>query len=304
MTTGGAVRVFMLDSVRRGPRISRKFKLSEGFLAVTMDFQIRPSFRVRKSVCRRILSDGRHCAVAVLTAPESGVVLPQPDWKRFDSVAEGSVITILRSPPWRFWRKARKVPCWRSRPARILALTASASDTVSRYTLTKRKTVLRPPGFRMSSIPAGGRSACRTQPQNELPAGMAEKRRRTALCKLQGGVRYGGIRLARDASGIRSGGESRETRPCFAAPGVVNVLKNGCAGSWRICGGDVLAVTNVAPVFCTCAAHQDRARMKSLAASGCLRDQRVPPVGDSGQLAQKGAKLEIVPAEGVNLPSI
>lgn len=288
------------------PGISRKFKLSEGFLAVTMDFQIRPSFRVRSLFAGGYCLTGGIVQFAVLTAPESGVVLPQPDWKRFDSVAEGSVIYDSAQPPVALLAESTEGTVLEIATGEdFWRWTASAPDTVSRYTLTKTEN-----GLEASWLPY----EFHPRPEVEVPAG--RNRRMNFLLawrKKDEGPRSANYREVFDMAAFDwpethlaydQAGNPVKTRPCFAAPGVVNVLKKWVRRKLAdLREGDVLAVTNVAPVFCTCAAHQDRARMKSLPhldVYGINEFRRWA----NRQLAQKGAKLEIVPAEGVNLPSI
>lgn len=288
------------------PGIARKFKLSDGLLSVTTDFLIRASFQVRSLFAGGYRLEGGIARFAVLSAPESGAALPQPEWKSFDSVAEGSVIYDSAQPPVALLAEsgegtvleiATGEDFWR--------WTASAPDTVSRYTLTKTEN-----GLEASWLPY----EFHPRPEVEVPFGRNRRMNFLLAWRKKGGARtsaqykdvfdmaafdWSETLLAYDGAG-----NPVKSLPCFAAPGVVNVLKKWVRRKLAdLQDGDVLAVTNVVPVFCTCAAHQDRARMKSLPhldVYGINEFRRWA----NRQLALKGAKLVIVPAKDVKLPSI
>ena len=288
------------------PGIARKFKLSEGLLSVTTDFLIRTSFQVRNLFAGGYRLEGGIARFAVLSAPESGAALPQPEWKAFDSVAERSVIYDSAQPPVALLAESTEGTVLEIATGEdFWRWTASAPNTASRYTLTKTER-----GFEASWLPY----EFHPQPEIEVPFGRNRRMNFLLAWRKKGGSRasaeyrdvfdmaafdWPGTHLACDGAG-----NPVKALPCFAAPGVVNVLKKwvrrNLAGLQE---GDVLAVTNVVPVFCTCAAHQDRARMQFLPhldVYGINEFRRWA----NRQLAPKGAKLVIVPAKDVKLPSV
>lgn len=288
------------------PGITRKFKLSEGFLSVTTDFIIRTSFRVQNLFAGGYVLEGTIARFAVLPPPEKGVALPSPEWKDFGSLdaetvlydavrppvsllvetLEGSVLEIATGED--FWR-------W----------TSSAPNTSSRYTLTKTAS-----GIEASWLPY----EFRPQPEAEVPFGRNRRMnfylawRRNSKSKKS--VKYKDVfdmaafdwpetHLAQDGAG-----RPVKASPCFASDGVINILKKWVRRNLaEIQDGDVLAVTNVAPVFCCCAAHQDRAKMKLLPHLDIYGINEFKRWANK-QLSLKGAKLVIVPAEDVSLPSV
>ena len=288
------------------PGISRKFKLSDGLLAVTTDFLIRTSFQVRNLFAGGYVLEGEIAHFAVLSAPESGAALPSPVWKPLDSIAEGTAIYDSAQPPVALLAESTEGTVLEIATGEdFWRWTASASNTASRYTLTKTAK-----GIESSWLPY----EFHPRPEVEVPSGRNRRMNFLLAWRKKDGTRNSAeyrdvfdmaafdwpeTYLAYDGAG-----NPVKSLPCFAAPGVVNVLKKWVRRKLAdLQEGDVLAVTNVVPVFCTCAAHQDRARMKSLPhldAYGINEFRRWA----NRQLAPKGAKLVIVPGKDVKLPSI
>lgn len=287
------------------PSVNRKFRLMDGFLSVTTDFVIRSSFRVQNISAGGFLLNGEFARFAVMAVPSDGVTFPEPEWREAASAGAGTVLYEGRRPPAfllietmegvileiavgeDFWR-------WSS----------SAQGVSSAYKLTRTA----------SGIEADWELyRFRPQPDEEVPFG--RNRRMSWYLAWRKPVKSAKKRYAdvfdmaafdwnANQLAVSPVGKTVPGIPCFASAGVINCLKKWVRQHLSsVEDGDVLAVTNVIPSCCCSAAHQDRAKQKILPhLSGYA-------VNDfkrwaNKQLSQKGAKLEIVPAEGVIVPSI
>lgn len=287
------------------PSINRKFRLMDGFLSVTTDFVIRSSFRVQNISAGGFALTGEFARFAVMTAPSESVTFPSPDWHDAASAGAGMVLYEGRRPPAfllietlegmileiavgeDFWR-------WSS----------SAPGTLSAYKLTRTA----------SGIEADWELyRYQPQPDEEIPFGRNRrmswylawrKPAGTAKKKYADVFDMASFDWNMNQLAVSPAGEPVSGIPCFASAGVINCLKKWVRQHLAVVeNGDVLAVTNVAPLCCCSAAHQDRAKQKILPhlTGYAVNDFRR---WANKQLSQKGARLEIVPAEGVSVPSI
>lgn len=287
------------------PSINRKFRLLDGVLSVTTDFVIRTSFRVREIVSGGFSIRGEFRRFAVVPVPEDGVLLPEPEWKESASAVPGAVLYDGTEPPASllietvegkiielsvgedFWR-------WSS---------AAQPCTSSRYTLTRTGEGIEAEGVLYRFQP---------QPEMEIPDGRnrricfllawkkpgsaGKKKKYTDVLDLSA-FDWNSNQLAVSPDGAVVTGI-----PCFASAGVINGLKKWVRRHLADAKeGDVFAVTNVVPVCCCSAAHQDRARQKVLPhlTHYAINDFRR---WAQKQLSPKGAKLEIVPREKTFVP--
>lgn len=288
------------------PSINRKFRLMEGFLSVTTDFIIRSSFRVQNISAGGFELNGEFARFALLDAPASGVTFDRIDWRDAASAEAGTVLYDSVRPPVALLIETME--------GAVLEIAvgedywrwcALQPDASSSYRLARTA----------SGIEADwGLYQYHPQPEVEVPFG--RNRRMSWYLAWRGKAARGPKAAFTDvfdmavfawnASQLAVGpdGATVPGVPCFASAGVINTMKKWVRQHLAEAEeGDIFAVTNVRPVCCCSAAHQDRAKQKILPhlTNYAVNDFKR---WANKQLSQKGAKLVIVPAEGVAAPSI
>lgn len=288
------------------PSINRKFRLMDGFLSVTTDFVIRSSFRVQNISAGGFALNGEFARFAVLKAPADGVTFAPPEWCDAASVAAGTVLYDGSEPPASllietmegiifeiavgedFWR-------WNS---------SSQPNASSNYKLTRTATGVE-----------SDWGLYHYHPQQDVEVPFGRNRRMSYLLAWRKPSRTAKKNYAdvfdmaafdwnANQLAVSPSGDTVSGVPCFASAGVINCLKKWVRRHLADAeDGDVLAVTNVVPVCCCSAAHQDRAKQKILPhlTNYAVNDFKR---WANKQLSQKGAKLVIVPAKDVVSPSI
>ncbi len=282
------------------PSIRRKFRIMEGFIGLTMDFVIRASFKASRIDAGGYTVSGAIAKIGLLKPPVRSSIPEPVEWVDFNLLEDGAVLFDSNCPPLSvviescdgaqaefstgedFWR-------W------ISPASASAS---SRYLLTKKDNKLDASWNLYTYHPA---------PDQEPPPG----RNRRINAYLSWTTKKRSVRKLPECKSIFDMHDfawpeallcvnpdgTIGAEPCLSSDGVMNILKRWLRKNLSdLKDKDVLALTNVSPVFCAAAAHQDRAKMK------LLSHLDVYPLVDFKRWAEKqlrpyGAVLRIVPAK-------
>ena len=288
------------------PSISRMFRLSEGLLTVTTDFAIRPSFAIRTLFAGGYTLEGSIARIAVTGQPETGVFLPAPEWRDFGGIAEKTVLYDAAQPPVSILLETIEGSILElSTGEDFWRWTANLPHITSRYTVTRTVS-----GLEITWLPYEFKPA----PDVEVPAGRArrmnfilawkKKTKNTKKIDARETFDMAAFDWPESCLAQDSAGNPVKGAPCFAAPGVTNILKKWVRRNLALLEeGDVLAVTNVNPTFCHAASHQDRAKQKILPHLDLYGINEFQ-LWANRQMARQGAKLVIFSSGDVELPSV
>lgn len=287
------------------PSITRTCHLSEGLLAVTMDFAIRSSFALRSLFAGGFYAEGAIADIGIVRIPGTGVRIPAPEWLELKGIQNDEILYDEEIPPLSLLFKTEDgYIAELSTGEDFWRWCAKQHHTSSRYTVKKTEK-----GIEISWVPYEFYPG----PDTEIPAGR-DRRMNYLIAWKKSGKRKKAIRsgavfdmasydwpescLARDAAG-----KPEKEVPCFASSAVINVLKKWVRKELpRVKEGDVLSIVNAVPVFCHAASHQDRAKQKILAHSGIYAMNSFR-LWANRQLRRTGAELRIV-SDHAELPSL